>query len=139
MFILFLGFSLYQGRNASLRYWRAWNADWLEIEKNKAERANKAKNEFLASMSHGIRTPMNGIIGMTALTLETPLNEEQKDYLQLVQNSAKSLLSLMNQLLDFSRIEAGVLFRRRLPSAAGSDRGGDRTFEERTAKGLRRC
>jgi signal transduction histidine kinase len=60
-------------------------------------------------MSHGIRTPMNGIIGMTALTLETPLNEEQKDYLQLVQNSAKSLLSLMNQLLDFSRIEAGSL------------------------------
>jgi PAS domain S-box-containing protein len=74
-----------------------------------AEAADRAKSAFLANMSHEIRTPMNGVIGMADLMAHTTLTEEQHEYLQVIQQSADSLLSLLNDILDLSKIESGKL------------------------------
>lgn len=79
-----------------------------------AQRVNRLKDEFLANISHEIRTPLHGVLGMTALTLTTPLSEEQREYLQLAERSAHSLLRLLNDILDFSKIQAGKLSLQRV-------------------------
>ncbi|WKB52259.1 ATP-binding protein [Eleftheria terrae] len=79
----------------------------LRDAKTAAEAASRAKSEFLANMSHEIRTPMNGVMGLVDLTLETPLTETQRRYLTLVKSSSTSLLNIINDILDLSRIEAG--------------------------------
>jgi len=81
----------------------------LRRAKEAAEKANHAKSRFLANMSHEIRTPMNAVTGMSTVLLDTPLSEEQRYYIQVIQKSSQDLVTIINEILDFSKINAGKL------------------------------
>ncbi len=87
----------------------------LDLAKKRAQEAARIKSEFLANMSHELRTPLNGVIGFTRLTLKTPLSPTQRDHMHTIERSANNLLTIINDVLDFSKLEAGKLILESIP------------------------
>lgn len=103
-FIGYLSFFFFQSLILSYRF-----AEYLKKAKNQAEESSLAKSQFLSTMSHEIRTPLNAVIGLSGLLSDSHLNNKQKEYSQTIKKSGESLLSIINNILDYSKIESGKL------------------------------
>ncbi|MBF0560913.1 MAG: response regulator [Alphaproteobacteria bacterium] len=88
---------------------RSQSDDALSAARDEAERASRAKSDFVAAMSHELRTPMNAVVGMHFLLQKTDLTEQQRDFVRKAENAARSLLNIINEILDFSKMEAGKI------------------------------
>ena len=104
IFIYFLGNSAFNSQKLAERMTKSYR-----LQKEKAEKANKAKSLFLASMSHEIRTPLNGILGLSEILSETKLDQEQQKYIRDIKKAGNGLLTIINEILDYSKIEANKI------------------------------